>query len=230
MIKVNLLDSVTDRARNVAVVEAKVSNPRARSMMLLVAVFALMALAMLFEYVSANRAHDAAQAELERQQQTAAQMAAVNKEQAELEKQIKATELRIDAIKKLRASQKGPVGVLSEINQRMPAVATFRLESIEQKNGELTIEGHSPNEQAVTAFGRSLEFSDGRFTNVNLETLRKDLEVSQAGFNESTMELDPNAPKQQTVHFKIKCKYQLPSTEQSSAPAGSTPANQIAKK
>ena len=229
MIKVNLLDSVTDRARSVAVVEAKVANPRARSLMLLVAVFSLMALAMLFDYVSANRAHSAAQMELERQQQTAAQMAAVNKEQAELENKIKATEVRIEAIKKLRASQKGPVGVLSEINQRMPAIAEFRLESIEQKNGELTIEGHSPNEAAVTAFGRSLEFSDGRFTNVNLETIRKDLEMAPADFKDAGVEVDPEAPRPQTVHFTIKCKYQMP-TEQSSAPAGQTPANQIAQK
>ena len=230
MIKVNLLDSVTDRARSVAVVEAKVANPRARSMMLMVAVFSLMGLAMLFDYVSANRAHTAAKAELERQEQTAAQMAAVNKEQAELEKKIKATEARIEAIKKLRASQKGPVGVLSEINQRMPNLVAFRLESIEQKNGELTIEGHSPNEAAVTQFGRNLEFSDGRFTNVNLETVRKDMEMSAAEFKDPSLELDPEAPTPQTVHFKIKCKYQLPAAEQSSAPAGNAPANQIAQK
>ncbi|HEX8851903.1 MAG TPA: PilN domain-containing protein [Pyrinomonadaceae bacterium] len=232
MIKVNLLDSVTDRARSVAVVEAKVANPRARSMMLMAAVFSLMALGMIFEYVSANSAHAAAQAELERQEQIAKQMEAVNKEQAELEKKIQAIQVRIEAIKKLRASQKGPVAVLSEINQRMPAVAEFRLESIEQKNGELVIEGHSPNEAAVTEFGRKLEFSEGLFTNVNLETQRKDLEVNVADYKDLGGEIDLTV-KPQTVRFKIKCKYGPTSektAQQPGAPAPNAPANQIAQK
>ena len=37
MIKVNLLDSVTDRTHSVAAVEARVANPRARSAVLRVA-------------------------------------------------------------------------------------------------------------------------------------------------------------------------------------------------
>ncbi|HEX6183568.1 MAG TPA: hypothetical protein VFZ44_06625, partial [Pyrinomonadaceae bacterium] len=64
MIKVNLLESVTDRARAAAVVEERVTNPRARSWLLLVSVAALMALGMGFDYVSANMAHRRAQAEL----------------------------------------------------------------------------------------------------------------------------------------------------------------------
>ena len=230
MIKVNLLDSVTDRARSVAVVEAKVSNPGARSWMLMASVFSLMALAMLFDYVSANSANSSAKAELERQEQISAQMAAVNKEQADLGNKIKAIEARIEAIKKLRASQKGPGGVLSEINQRMPALAEFRLESIEQKNGELTIEGHSPNEAAVTEFSRRLEFSEGRFVNVNIETVRKEMQVNAAEFQGASGEALGPVEKPQTVYFKLKCKYMQPGAEQSSAPAGAAPANQLAQK
>lgn len=223
MIKVNLLDSVTDRARSVALVEQKVSDPRTRSWLLMVCVFSLAALAMVFDYMSANSANATAKAELERQQQIAAQMAAINKEQAELEKKIKDIQVRIDAIKKLRTSQQGPVGVLSAINDRLPAVAELRLESIEQKGGELIIEGHSPNEAAVTQFGRSLEFSSGLFTNVNMETERKDVEVSASDYTEADGPVDLSGPKPETVKFKIKCKYTQPAPGSSSAAAVTSP-------
>ena len=223
MIKVNLLESVTDRARTAAVVEERVTNPRARTWMLMVSVAALMALGMGFDYVSANMAHSRAQAELERQQQIAAQMAAINKEQAELEKKIKDTQARIDAIKKLRASQQGPVALLSSLNERLPALPEFRLETVEQKAGDLFIEGHSPNEDAVSQFGRSLEFSSGLFTNVSIETEKKDMEVNLADYDQKNGPLDLSI-KPETMRFKIKCRF-------TPAPAAAPPAaNQVAQK
>ena len=89
MIKVNLLDSVTDRARSAGVVEQKVTDPRTRFWLLGACVFALMACGMAFDFVSANAENSRVKAELEKQEQIAAQMAAINKEQAELEKKIK---------------------------------------------------------------------------------------------------------------------------------------------
>ena len=111
MIKVNLLDSVNERQSSAAVVEAKVANPAARFWMLGGAVGVLLGLAMVFDFYSAAASQRKAKAELEKQQQIAAQMAAVNKEQAELEQKLKSINTRIDAIKKLRASQQGPVGL-----------------------------------------------------------------------------------------------------------------------
>ncbi|HEX6623619.1 MAG TPA: PilN domain-containing protein [Pyrinomonadaceae bacterium] len=230
MIKVNLLESVTDRARAVAVVEERVTNPRARSLLLMVSVAGLMALGMGFDYVSANMAHRRAQAELERQQQIAAQMAAINKEQAELEKKIKDTQARIDAIKKLRTSQQGPVALLSSLNERLPALPEFRLEAVEQKAGDLLIEGHSPNEDAVSQFGRSLEFSSGLFTNVSIETEKKDMEVNVADYDLKNGPLDLSI-KPETMRFKIKCRYTPAPAAAPQPPAGAPPAaNQVAQK
>ncbi|HYE16502.1 MAG TPA: PilN domain-containing protein [Pyrinomonadaceae bacterium] len=228
MIKVNLLNSVTDKARGPVAVEQKVTSPSARVWMLGASVFALMALVMIFDYVSAGTARDAAQAELERQQQIAAQMASINKEQAELEKKIKDIQYRIDAIKKLRASQQGPVALLSEINGRIPAEPNFRLESIEQKGGELTIEGHSPNEYAVTQFGRGLEFSSGVFANVSMEMERKPVEFNPADYDPSEGPFDLSV-KPETVKFKIKCRY-TPASPAPGQPAPGAPANQVASK
>lgn len=208
MIKVNLLDSVTDRSRTTASVEAKVADPRTRVMLLGLSVFALLGLVMAFDYFSAHRSAEQARAELERQQQAAARMAAINKEQAEFEKKMADIQTRIEAIKVLRASQQGPVALLSAMNERLPASPDFRLEKVEQKDGELIIEGHSPNEYAVTQFGRSLEFSSDIFQNVSMEVERKDVQVDRSDLkgDAQQQQLDPDY-KPQTVAFKLKCKY-----------------------
>ncbi|HEX8284761.1 MAG TPA: PilN domain-containing protein [Pyrinomonadaceae bacterium] len=218
MIKVNLLDSVTERHQSsAAVVEERVANPAARFWMLGAAVCGVLSLAMVFDYFSASASQAKWKAELEKQQQVAAQMAAVNKEQADLEKKLKDIQSRIEVIKKLRAAQQGPVSLLSDINARIPKDPDFRLDSIEQKGGELTIEGQSPNEYAVTQFARSLEFSDGLFVNVGLEAERKTVEVTAADYTPADGPVDL-AVKPEVFKFKLKCRYgpnaALPQAEQ----------------
>ena len=173
MIKINLLESVTDRPQGVAAVEEKVSSPRIQTLLLALTVFGLMVLAMGYDYVSSNMAHTAATKELENQKRINAQMLAIHKEQMELEKKTKEIQARIDAIKKLRESQQGPTALLQEIKARFDAVPGLYLTSIDNKDGEVTIKGISPNEYAVTKFGQSLEFSNGLFSNLNIETTRE---------------------------------------------------------
>src|ERR1051325_1987369 len=206
MIKVNLLDSVTERQSSAAVVEAKVANPAARFWMLGASVLALLGLAMVFDYYSAAASQRKAEAELEKQQQIAAQMAAVNKEQADLERKLKDIQARIDVIKKLRSSQQGPVSLLSDLNARLPRDPDFRLDTIEQKAGELTIEGQSPNEFAVTQFGRALEFSDNLFQNVSLAAERKEVEVKKEEYSPADGAIDERF-KPEVFTFTIRCKY-----------------------
>ncbi|MFL6254338.1 MAG: PilN domain-containing protein [Pyrinomonadaceae bacterium] len=206
MIKVNLLDSVTERQSSAAVVEAKVANPAARFWTLGAAVGVLLGLAMVFDFYSAAASQKKAQAELEKQEQIAAQMAAVNKEQADLEKKLKDIQSRIDVIKKLRSSQQGPVSLLSDLNSRLPADPDFRLNTIEQKAGDLIIEGQSPNEYAVTQFGRSLEFSDGLFQNVSIEAERKEVQINKDDYSAAEGPIDDKF-KPEVFTFTIKCKY-----------------------
>ncbi|HZH32990.1 MAG TPA: PilN domain-containing protein [Pyrinomonadaceae bacterium] len=240
MIKVNLLDSVTDKT-SVAAIETRVANPRTQGRLVLLVIVALLGMAIVFDWTSANSAHAEVTAELKRQEEQAARMEAIKKEQAELEKKTQEIQTRIDAIKKLRSSQQGPVAVLSAINERIPKVADFRLESIEQKGGELILKGDSPNEAAVTQFGRSMEFSSGLFTNVSLETKRELLDkVNGSTSAPMTATEDPNKPivKLDTVTFTLKCKYTVPGSQTAapasnakpaSAPAPAAPPTQVAK-
>jgi Tfp pilus assembly protein PilN len=229
MIKVNLLDSVTDRTRSVAAVEAKVSNPRVRTWMLGGVVAALTVLGIGVDYVSANYRHQEATEELARQEAISNKMKEITRQQDELQKKIDEVKKRIEAIKRLRASQQGPVAVLSEINSRIPQVKDFSLTSLEQKGAELIIEGHSTNEDAVTQFARTLEFSSDLFRDVSIEVERKVVNPADTDMSGEEGEIDPDAPKPEVIKFKVTCKYGQPE-EQPAAAAQAAPANQVAQK
>jgi Tfp pilus assembly protein PilN len=229
MIKINLLESVTDRPQGVALVEDKVSSPRMQTLLLALTVFGLMVVGMGYDYVSSNMAHTAAQKELDNQKRINQQMLAIQKEQMELEKKTKEIQSRIDAIKQLRESQQGPSAVLQEIKARFDAVPGLYLTSIEQKDKEVTIKGESPNEYSVTKFGQSLEFSNGLFSNLNIETQRelaKQPAQAATGAPGSVAD-DATVIKPEVVVFTVKASFGAPKTPSPSAPA---PANQVAMK
>src|SRR3954467_12285087 len=180
MIKVNLLESVTDRPSGVAFVEDKVSSTRTQTLLLVLTVVALLVLGIGYDYVSANAQHQAATKELDNQKRINDQMNSVKREQADLERKLSDINFRIDAIQKLRGSQQGPGNVLAEVKARFDAVPGLYLKSVEQKDGEIIVKGESPNENAVTKFGQSMEFSSGLFTNLNIETERQTADVMKA--------------------------------------------------
>jgi Tfp pilus assembly protein PilN len=228
MIKVNLLESVTDRPSGVARVEDKVSSPRSQTLLLALTVLGLLVLGAGYDYVSASTAQQVAQLELANQQRINQQMLAVNKEQADLERQTNDIQGRIDAIKRLRESQQGPGAVLREIKTRFDSVPGLYLKSIQQTGTELTIKGESPNESSVTRFGQSLEFSAGLFTNLNIETSRDVLQAIAAAPAASAGSAAPAgvAVQVEVVSFTVKCNYELAKANA----AASAPANQVAQK
>ncbi len=222
MIKINLLESVTDRPTGAAMVEDRVANPRMQTLLLALTVFGLLVLGAGYDFISTNSAYQAAQQELENQRRINLQMLAVHKEQADLEKKTQDIQTRIDAIVKLRESQQGPGSVLREIKERFDSIPGLYLKSIENNNGELTIRGESPNESSVTRFGQSLEFSSGLFSNLNIETQR---EVVQVQVNTATNDpaVDPDAPRPEVVTFTVKCNFSS-TKPQAQATSKSAPA------
>ena len=228
MIKINLLESVTDRPQGVAAVEEKVASPRIQTLLLALTVFGLMLLGMGYDYVSTNMAFSAAQKELDNQKRLNQQMLAIQKEQMELEKKSKEVQARIDAIKKLRESQQGPSAVLQEIKARFDAVPGLYLTSIENKDGEITIKGESPNEYAVTKFGQSLEFSNNLFSNLSIETERQEAKLpTVAPDSKAAAANAANAIKPEVIVFTVKANFGSAKKDSQPVPA---PANQVAKK
>ena len=232
MIKINLLESITDRPATVAFVEDKVSSTRTQTFLLGLTVLALLVLGVGYDYVSANAQHLAATKELAKQKSINEQMNVVKREQAELEKKMADINFRIDAIQKLRASQQGPSGVLAEIKARFDSVPGLYLKSVELKESEVVIKGESPNEASVTRFGQSMEFSSGLFTNLNIETQRETPSALKSGT--ATAAPVPavaaaGVAMPEVVSFTIKCNYATGKAPQASSnPAGAAPSNTVA--
>ncbi|HEY3041320.1 MAG TPA: PilN domain-containing protein [Pyrinomonadaceae bacterium] len=207
MIKINLLESITDRPTGAAMVEARVATPLVQTLLLALTVFGLLVVGISYDYVSSRSDHSDAEHELEKQRHINQEMLAVNKEQGELEQKAKDIQGRIDAIKKLRESQQGPSAVLREIKARFDNVPGLYLKSLEQKDGELTIKGLSPSEAAVTRFGQSLEFSAGLFTNLNIETQRELVPVTASDSPTTPPDSIVIVQQPEVVSFTVKCNY-----------------------
>jgi Tfp pilus assembly protein PilN len=217
MIKINLLESVTDKQPGtVAAVEKKVSNPVSKILLMTVAVTGLMLAVIGWDIVSTQMAKADAEKELASQQEIAKQLESVMKEQKELETKINNIDVRISAIKKLRASQAGPSAVLESMRERIAMTPGIYLESVEQKGEQLTIKGSSPDEAAVTQFGRSLEFSSGLFSNLGIETQRKDMPGA------TPVAADSGAQTPQIVNFTIRCAYTPSKANTTTTAANST--------
>ena len=230
MIKINLLESVTDRPTGAVMVEARVATPLVQTLLLAVTVFGLLVAVIGFDYVSSKSGHRAAETELENQRRINQQMLAVNREQAELEKKAKDIQGRIDAIKSLRESQQGPSAVLRDIKARFDSVPGLYLKSLEQKDGQLTIKGISPNEAAITRFGQSLEFSSGLFTNLNIETQRELAPVTSSDKMAASADSIVMIQQPEVVSFTVKCNYGAKPQTQPSANAANPTASQVALK
>lgn len=203
MIKVNLLNSVTERQGGVAVaVDQKINSPVSRLLVMSVAVAVLLALVIGIDVISSQMSKNKAESDLAEQKRIEQELAAVLKEQKDLEQKILNIDKRIGAIKKLRESQAGPSAVLDALRERIAMVPGLYLESVDQTGEQLTIRGNSPDENAVTQFGRSLEFSGGLFSNLTISTERKEEQVQQTSVGTTT-----ETPKYVTVGFSITCAY-----------------------
>lgn len=202
MIKINLLESVTDRQGGAVIaVERRIANPNSRLLLMTLAVAGLLIAVIAWDVISTQMAKTEAEKELENQKQIAQQLEAVMKEQKDLEQKITNIDVRINAIKRLRSSQAGPSAVLEALKERILMNPGLYLQNVEQKGDQLTITGNSPDESVVTQFGRSLEFSSGLFSNLNIETKRVDSPTAQV------TSVNPNVLKPQIVNFTIKCAY-----------------------
>jgi len=222
MIKINLLDSVTERQGGAVVaVERKIASPLSRLLLMSIAVAFLLAAVNGWDVISTQMAKNEAERQLAEQKQIATELEAVTKEMKELEAKIQNIDSRIDLIKKLRASQAGPSAVLEAMRERIAMVPGLYLESVEQTGEQLTVKGNSPDEAAVTQFGRSLEFSAGLFSNLNIETQRK-----EAPNQPAAAAANPDTPKETIVGFIIRCAY-TPSKAAASKGSMATTASNI---
>jgi Tfp pilus assembly protein PilN len=223
MIKVNLLNSVTERQGSaVMAVDRRVSSPSSRLLLITLAVAFLFAAVVGWDIISSQMAKTRAEQEKAEQLQIQKELEVVMKEQQELELKIKSIDMRIEAIKNLRAQQAGPSAVLEAMRERIAMVPGLYLKSIEQAGDQVTISGNSPDEAAVTQFGRSLEFSNGLFSNLSIETKREEV-VNQLA---SAPVGGGEQPKVNVITFTIKTAY---TPSKASSPDSTNPTTAAAQ-
>lgn len=223
MIKINLLNSVTERQGGAALaVDKTISSASSKLLLMSVVVAVLLAAVIGWDVISTQMAKAEAERQLDEQKQIAAELEVVMNEQKELEGKISSIDTRIEAIKKLRASQAGPSAVLDAMRERIAMVPGLFLESIEQSGDSIIVKGNSPDESQVTQFGRSLEFSNGLFSNMNIETVRA--EVANNNLPQKA-NADGETPKVQLVNFTIKCAY---TPSKAPSPDGANPTTAAA--
>ena len=189
MIRVNLLGGTAEH--RVAVQKTKVAARRGQQIFMLASALVIVLIAVGADHLWTNNAHAAAQAELTREEEEAKKLEADIKRKEELEAELKQVDERIKVIKQLRAEQKGPVAMLSAINERMPSgQVDFRLDAIVQKGSHLQIIGSSLNQQVIADFSKQLEYSNGLFSNLMLSIEGKEVKLDDV--SDRTDKKDPD--------------------------------------
>src|SRR5712692_8757543 len=176
MIRVNLLEGTAEH--RVSVQKTKVAARRGQQLFMLASALVVFLIAEGVDHLWTNNAYAAAQADLTREEEEARKLEADIQRKNDLEAELKQLDERIKVIKQLRAEQKGPVAMLSAINERMPGgQADFRLDAIVQKGNHLQIIGSSLTQQVIADFSRQLEFSNGLFSNLMLSIEGKEVKL-----------------------------------------------------
>src|SRR5207245_1743821 len=139
-----------------------------QQLVMLVAVLLAVAVVIFFDWSITNRENDKVKNDLAAEQKQAQELTKLKEQGEELQKKIELVTNRIKVIKQLRAEQRGPVAVLSRINERIPI--GVKLDSIVQRESQMTIIGNTNTENLITSFAKDLEFSGGLFTNFDVQT------------------------------------------------------------
>ena len=202
MIRVNLLEGTAEH--RVSVQKTKVAARRGQQLFMLAAALVVFMIAVGVDHLWTNNAHAAAQSALTREEEEAKKLEADIQHKNELEAELKQVDERIKVIKQLRAEQKGPVAMMSAINERMPGgQADFKLDAIIQKGNHLQIIGSSLSQQVIADFSRQLEFSNGLFSGLMLSIEGKEVKADDVSDRSEkkepektdTAKKDPNAKK-----------------------------------
>ncbi|MCS6884221.1 MAG: PilN domain-containing protein [Acidobacteriota bacterium] len=203
MPKINLLQ----QAPTEAAVAKPVSTQLVQQIVMLVVALLGLAVAIFIDWSIVNRENETVKEDLAREQAIAKELEDMKKQGDELQKKIELVENRIKVIKQLRAEQRGPVAVLSSINERIPI--GIKLDSITQRGSLMTVVGSTTTESLITTFAKDLEFSGGLFTNFDVQT-----------------QLRPGGQGQeQSWTFTIRCNYNPPVA---APPQSTTAATQTA--
>jgi len=103
---------------------------------------------------------------IEAEKQTAAQLKQATEDYESSKKNFGMFRSLLDNLISLRQRQPATHQLLRDLDIRWPRDASWYVAEVNVKGTNVEIKGRTRNEQAITAFAKTLEFSDGLFTNI----------------------------------------------------------------
>jgi Tfp pilus assembly protein PilN len=107
----------------------------------------------------------------------------------------------LDNLITLRQRQPAAHQLLNDLNQRWPQDPTWYISEINVKGANVEIKGKTKNEQAITSFAKSLEFSNGLFTGI---LTRNNVEGNSPN---SAPQQQNQPPRSSVIEFTILSTY-----------------------
>lgn len=127
-----------------------------------VAALALLVALFIDNYVEALRL----QAHLDEETATTQRLAQANNDYESSKANFAAFQALLDNLIALRNRQPATHQLLTDLNERWPDEPTWTIREINVKGANVEIKGKTKNEQAITSFAKSLEFSNGLFSGI----------------------------------------------------------------
>jgi hypothetical protein len=106
------------------------------------------------------------QAHIDAETATAQRLAQANNDYESSKANFAAFQALLDNLIALRNRQPATHQLLTDLNERWPAEPSWTIREINVKGANVEIKGRTKNEQAITSFAKSLEFSNGLFSGI----------------------------------------------------------------
>ncbi len=163
---------------------------------------------------------------IEAEKQTAAQLKQATEDYESSKKNFGMFRSLLDNLISLRQRQPATHQLLRDLDTRWPRDASWYVAEVNVKGTNVEIKGRTRNEQAITAFAKTLEFSDGLFTNILTNN-------NVAGTSLTGTSASATPQSSNVIEFTVRANYSpmktpgqvgTTATEASAATMPSTPA------
>ena len=193
------LDEI-ERERNLKVRTANSHKARAAVLAILIPLVAVIAFTMA-AWMDNGIEHVRLNSRIKEETLTGQKLAQANSDYESSKANFAAFHSLLDNLITLRQRQPAAHQLLSDLNQRWPQDPTWYISELNVKGANVEIKGKTKNEQAITSFAKSLEFSNGLFTGI---LTRNNVEGNSPN---SAPQQQSQAPRSSVIEFTILSTY-----------------------
>jgi hypothetical protein len=142
------------------------------------------------------------QAHIDEETTTAQKLAQENNDYESSKANFAAFQSLLDNLIALRKRQPATHQLLTDLNSRWPEEKSWTIREINVKGGNVEIKGKTKNEQAITSFAKSLEFSNGLFSGILTRN-----NVTNNSINGATSSAAQQVSSSSVIEFTITSTY-----------------------